>query len=76
MSEVIEAVADASENTAENTNISASEFGLRRARQMEELIPSEAEPEAEDASISEDIDLSLMKKRFPRVIKMFFQIST
>mgnify|MGYP003115894349 CR=1 FL=1 len=57
MSEVIEAVADASENTAENTNISASEFELRRARQMEELIPSEAEPEAEDASISEDIEI-------------------
>ena len=57
MSEVIEAVADASQNTAENTNISASEFQLRRARQMEELIPSESEPEAEDASISEDIEI-------------------
>ena len=57
MSEVIEAVADASQDTAENTNISASEFELRRARQMEELIPSEAEPEAEDASISEDIEI-------------------
>ena len=56
MSEVIEAVADASKNTAENSNISASEFELRRTRQMGESIPSESEPEAEDASISENIE--------------------
>tara|TARA_R110000824_G_scaffold239439_1_gene428121 strand:- start:925 stop:2001 length:1077 start_codon:yes stop_codon:yes gene_type:complete len=56
MSEVIEAVADASQNTAENSNISASEFELRRARQMEGSIPSKSEPEAEDASISENIE--------------------
>ena len=57
MSEVIEAVADASQDTAENTNISASDYQLRRARQMEEVIPSGSEPEAEDASISEDTEI-------------------
>ena len=30
---------------------------MRRARQMEELIPSESEPEAEDASTSEDVEI-------------------
>ena len=46
MSEVVEAIADASENTAENTNISASEYQLRRARQMEEaMAPPTPEPE-------------------------------
>lgn len=58
MSEIIEAVADASENTAESTNISASEFIRRRAEQLEEdnnlPVP---EPEAEEPSISEDNEI-------------------
>jgi len=56
MSEVVEAIADASENTAVNSNISASEYQLRRARQMEEAIaPPTPEPEIEE-SISEDVE--------------------
>jgi len=56
MSEVVEAIADASENTAENTNISASEYQLRRARQLEEAIaPTTPEPEIEE-SISEEVE--------------------
>ena len=55
MSEVVEAIADASENTAENTNISASEYQLRRARQLEEAIaPTTPEPEID--SISEEVE--------------------
>ena len=57
MSEVVEAIADASQNTAENTNISASDFEIRRARQMEEqAAPPTPEPEAEESSISEDVE--------------------
>ena len=56
MSEVVEAIADASENTAENTNISASEYQLRRARQMEEaMAPPTPEPEIEE-SISGEVE--------------------
>ena len=55
MSEVVEAIADASENTAENSNISASEYQLRRARQLEEAIaPPTPEPEID--SISEEVE--------------------
>jgi len=51
MSEVIEAIAEAPQNTAENTNISASEYQLRRARQREEAIPQpNAEPAIEDVA--------------------------
>ena len=47
MSEGVEAIADASQNTADNTNISASDFEIRRARQMEEQVaPPAPEPEA------------------------------
>jgi hypothetical protein len=56
MSEVVEAIADASENTAVNSNISASEYQLRRARKMEEaMAPPTPEPEIEE-SISEDVE--------------------
>ena len=57
MSEGVEAIADASQNTAENTNISASDFEIRRTRQMEEQVaPPAPEPEAEESSISEDVE--------------------
>ena len=57
MSEVVEAIADASQNTAENTNISTSDFQMRRARQMEEqAAPPAPEPEAEEPSISEEVE--------------------
>lgn len=56
MSEVVEAIADASENTAENSNISASDFQMRRSRQLEEqAAPPSPEPEAEE-SISEEVE--------------------
>lgn len=56
MSEVVEAIADASENTAENSNISASDFEMRRSRQLEEqAAPPPPEPEAEEF-ISEEVE--------------------
>lgn len=55
MSEVVEAIADASENTAENSNISASDFQMRRSRQLEEQhAPPSPEPEID--SISEEVE--------------------
>jgi len=58
MSEVIEAVADAFENTAENTNISASEFVQRRVKKLEEknILPV-SDSEAEESFISEDNEI-------------------
>lgn len=53
MSEVVEAIADASENTAENSNISASDFQMRRSRQLEE---QHAPPPPEPDSISEEVE--------------------
>jgi len=53
MSEVVEAIADASENTAENGNISASDFQMRRSRQLEEQA---APPSPEPSSISEEVE--------------------
>jgi hypothetical protein len=56
MSEVVEAIADASENTAENSNISASDFEMRRSRQLEEqAAPPPPEPEAEEF-VSEEVE--------------------
>lgn len=53
MSEVVEAIADASENTAENSNISASDFQMRRSRQLEE---QHAPPSPEPDSTSEEVE--------------------
>lgn len=55
MSEVVEAIADASENTAENSNISASDFQMRRSRQLEEQA-AHPSPEPEIDSISEEVE--------------------